>query len=245
MPLDLQKLENVVELGDDGMRARCPACGEGGGDRKGEHLRIYPDGRFGCCVAAGDREHRKRIFALAGKRDRNAIELHITPVRSSEPILSGIWGRLGGLFPRQEQNVVTQEPLTTQGCDGTPGTLGTGPVKSKRNPTHETLAFEDLGTLGTPAENSHVERRVITPMNAHPKTPIDFSEGVPSVLESQETEEPHENVGKPGQIPYLTPDGTLVIPFDAPERYHYWNGGQSVRDTMAELQCTQEPETAT
>jgi len=24
-------------------------------------------------------------------------------------------------------------------------------------------------------------------------------------------------------LPYLTPGGTLVIPFDSPERYHWWN----------------------
>ena len=27
----------------------------------------------------------------------------------------------------------------------------------------------------------------------------------------------------------------LVIPFDSPPKYHYWNGGQSVRDTATEL----------
>ena len=33
----------------------------------GEHLRIYPDGRFGCCVHPKDGDHRKRIFALVGR----------------------------------------------------------------------------------------------------------------------------------------------------------------------------------
>jgi hypothetical protein len=48
--------------------ARCPACAEAGGDRKGEHLFLKADGRFGCVQFPGaDGEaHRKRIFELAG-----------------------------------------------------------------------------------------------------------------------------------------------------------------------------------
>jgi hypothetical protein len=66
--LDLNKLERVQQLGHGIVQARCPACAEGGHDRKCEHLRIYPDGRFGCCVYPGDRGHRKRIFALVGNK---------------------------------------------------------------------------------------------------------------------------------------------------------------------------------
>lgn len=64
--LDIAKLEKARRLSGDIVQARCPACAEAGQDRKGEHLRIFPDGRFGCCVAAGEKEHRRRIFALAG-----------------------------------------------------------------------------------------------------------------------------------------------------------------------------------
>ncbi len=73
MSLDVAKLEKVRELAGGIVQARCPACAEGGGDRKGEHLRIYPDGRYGCCVHPKDGEHRKRIFALAGVRKRGDI----------------------------------------------------------------------------------------------------------------------------------------------------------------------------
>src|SRR5262245_6075703 len=62
MSLDLNKLEKVRELANGVTQARCPACGESGGDRKGEHLRIYSDGRYGCCVHPKDGAHRKRIF---------------------------------------------------------------------------------------------------------------------------------------------------------------------------------------
>lgn len=40
--------------------------------------------------------------------------------------------------------------------------------------------------------------------------------------------------------PRLTPDGTLVIPFDSPERYHWWKGGQSVLATLRELNAPAE-----
>lgn len=35
--------------------------------------------------------------------------------------------------------------------------------------------------------------------------------------------------------PYVTDFGVLVIPFNSPKKYHYWNGGQSVCDTLKEL----------
>src|SRR5262245_9965985 len=71
MSLDRGKLKKVRELGNGSCQAQCPACAEAGQDRKGEHLRISPEGKFGCCVFPGDREHRRRIFALAG--DTNLV----------------------------------------------------------------------------------------------------------------------------------------------------------------------------
>jgi len=53
--LDVRLLEKVRELASGIVQARCPACAEGGSDRAGEHLRLYPDGRFGCCVHPKDR----------------------------------------------------------------------------------------------------------------------------------------------------------------------------------------------
>ena len=68
MSLDRAKLENVVQL-DGKITARCPACKEDGGDNTGNHLVVYPDGRFGCVVNAGCGEHRGRIYRLVGKRN--------------------------------------------------------------------------------------------------------------------------------------------------------------------------------
>ena len=36
-------------------------------------------------------------------------------------------------------------------------------------------------------------------------------------------------------LPFLTAGGDLSIPFDSPERYHWWRGGQSVAETLAEV----------
>jgi len=39
----------------------------------------------------------------------------------------------------------------------------------------------------------------------------------------------------PRPLPFLAPDGSLVIPFGCAPRYHWWAGGQSVRETEAEV----------
>lgn len=35
--------------------------------------------------------------------------------------------------------------------------------------------------------------------------------------------------------PFVDKSGVLVIPFDSDKKYHYWNGGQSVCETLKEL----------
>lgn len=37
------------------------------------------------------------------------------------------------------------------------------------------------------------------------------------------------------RLPFLTAGGDLSIPFDSPERYHWWKGGQSVASTRVEV----------
>ena len=73
MNIDINKLENAVSTVKDGIDviiARCPACAEDGRDNKGDHLIVFPDGRFGCVVNPVEQEdsaeHRKRIYALVG-----------------------------------------------------------------------------------------------------------------------------------------------------------------------------------
>jgi len=77
MSLDVSKLEDAVQSrkdGEDVIIARCPACAEDGGDNTGNHLIIFPDGKFGCVVNPAEdlesKEHRRRIFELVGSKDR-------------------------------------------------------------------------------------------------------------------------------------------------------------------------------
>ena len=42
--------------------------------------------------------------------------------------------------------------------------------------------------------------------------------------------------------PHLTPGGTLVIPFDSDPKYHWWKGGQSVKQTLTEVRAKLEAE---
>ena len=74
MSLDVQKLAVSRRLEDGTVVARCPACAAVGQDRAGEHLVVYPDGRFGCVVHPGEGGclHRKAIWAAVGKRKPRA-----------------------------------------------------------------------------------------------------------------------------------------------------------------------------
>ncbi len=99
MSLNLSRLEKVRHLANGGVEARCPACAEGGHDRKGEHLLIKPDGRFGCCANPKDREHRKRIFALVGDASPRSIKVRVAAVKVAAPaVMAGVLGRLGRGF---------------------------------------------------------------------------------------------------------------------------------------------------
>ena len=71
MSLDLSKLENLHTETDKTV-GRCPACAEKGRDKNGDHLVIYPDGKY-TCVAENTPKHRKDIFRLAGKMDASSV----------------------------------------------------------------------------------------------------------------------------------------------------------------------------
>jgi hypothetical protein len=51
-----------------------------------------------------------------------------------------------------------------------------------------------------------------------------------------------ENKGKrkinnmpPKDDPYIDQTGTMIIPFSADPKYHFWNGGQTILKTLLEL----------
>jgi 5S rRNA maturation endonuclease (ribonuclease M5) len=72
--LDLSKLEKAKHKEGGIIIARCPACAEQGHDKTGEHLSVWPSGKFACVQFSGPEgsEHRKRIFALVGVPDEIA-----------------------------------------------------------------------------------------------------------------------------------------------------------------------------
>ena len=72
MSLDIKKLSNVSEKPDGKVTARCPACALDGKDKKGEHLVVYPDGKFGCVKYEKDATHRKLIHSIAGDGGKEA-----------------------------------------------------------------------------------------------------------------------------------------------------------------------------
>ena len=72
--LNHQKLRNTKRMPRK-TTAQCPACAELGRDRRGEHLVVFEDGKFGCVAFPGDSEHRKQIWKLVGMRDANHSSL--------------------------------------------------------------------------------------------------------------------------------------------------------------------------
>jgi hypothetical protein len=225
MSLNLERLERVVDLAGGGKQARCPACAEAGKDRKGEHLRISPEGKFGCCVFPGDREHRKRIFALAGERGPRTIKVRVASVAVGR-VRQGILARLGQAVPGPEK----QE----NGSDGSDGA------------TAVQTEFEEIRTART-AEIESEEIAVEQSRTARTGYSLltRNANELNSISKLKEFADPVRNV-REGTVrfPHLLSDGTLVIPFSSPERYFWWQGGQSVRQTKQELMERKENDAA-
>ncbi len=252
MSLNAAKLKQVVKLADGNLRARCPACAESGHDKRGEHLRVYPDGRFGCCVHPGDREHRKRIFALAGERVRRTIAVKVATAQGDGPVQRGILRRL-------QPTAVTV--TTTDAPDGvreveTRFTAGrtprTGETKSAASfsGTNEPDLLDKVEPLQrtgrTPFLNSRVYGEKEWDGNEEETyTHKGFGEGVRGVRQeesgggavqpAEDWKRRHPNApidghGRP--LPYLGRNGRLVIPFDSDARFHWWNGGQELEETI-------------
>ena len=72
MSLNIAKLTKVKRLDNGRVIARCPACAAVNQDQDGNHLVVYPDGRFGCVLFPGrdGQQHRKTIWTLAGDRQQ-------------------------------------------------------------------------------------------------------------------------------------------------------------------------------
>jgi len=44
----------------------------------------------------------------------------------------------------------------------------------------------------------------------------------------------------PKATPYIHHSGEIIIPFNSDPKYHFWNGGQHLTDTLLELNATEE-----
>jgi len=227
MSLDLTKLEKVVELTGGAKRARCPACAEGGNDKAGEHLRIYPDGKFGCCVFPGDREHRKRIFALVGDRTERGILVRTPAAKGVGAIMTGLLGRIGRVFED-----LPHKRGTPDGSDG--GIAVQNPESGERVEVRTARTGDTDSGQGQMefARTARTPSPLVTRGASETGKPdgqlTEFAEGVRSVREDK------------AAFPHLLADGTLVIPFGSPERFHWWKDGQSISETRAEVRRNTE-----
>lgn len=212
MSLDVRRLEKARELAGGIVQARCPACAESGGDRAGQHLRVYPDGRFGCCVHPKDREHRKRIFALAGDKATRSFTVKVTSGKAAATPAKSVASSLTG-FVR-----TLRTPFSNSVSSASEASYPSQGTKS--------LAHLTFRTLRTPISMSRAYAREDDQVMCD-DTHIckDSENGVLSVLDAPRTE----------RLPYLTAGGTLVIPFDSPERFHWWKCGQSISETRVEV----------
>jgi len=81
MKIDRLKLKNVVPKRDGSIEAQCPACAAAGHDKTGNHLIVYPDGKFGCVANQGDSGHNKEILDLVSVEDDEVQEFPKVTVR--------------------------------------------------------------------------------------------------------------------------------------------------------------------
>ncbi len=252
MSLNTAKLKRVVKLADGNVRARCPACAESGHDKKGEHLLVYPDGRFGCCVHPGDREHRKRIFALAGERVRRTLAVKVATAKGNRPVQRGILGRLQ---PTAVTVTTTDAPdgvreVKTRFTEGRTPRTGERKSAASYSGTNEPDLLDKVEPLQRTGRTPFLNSRVYGEKESDGSeeetyTHKGFGEGVRGVRREESGGEgvqpaedwkrrhpnaPIDEAGKP--MPYLGHDGRLVIPFDSDVRFHWWNGGQTLEQTM-------------
>jgi hypothetical protein len=220
MSLQIDRLEKARTTGGGRIQARCPACAEGGGDTSGQHLIIYPDGRYGCCVHPGDKQHRRRIFALVGKA-RREIEPIVVVRKASASQPTRQWKAVRVAMPIPQtppsddsRTPVPNVPEDDIGSSLPPvGTLGTLISYPRAHTGRENITY---------APCIHGGRDLLVP-------------SVPQPSNSKDSETPVPNVPNHSPKPYIDTDGNLRIPFDSPARYHWWKGGQSIAETLREV----------
>lgn len=79
--IDTSKLANVDKKPNGEIIAQCPACAAAGGDTTGNHLKVYPDGKFNCVVNNKCKQHNQEILKLVGVEDGKTPEKPKVKVR--------------------------------------------------------------------------------------------------------------------------------------------------------------------
>lgn len=97
MKIDIAKLKNAKRKQDGSIVAQCPACAAAGGDSTGNHLIVYPDGKFGCVVNQVNMKHNKEIWKLVGGGEDQPVKRPKVKIRpyKIEP------SKVIGLVPRR------------------------------------------------------------------------------------------------------------------------------------------------
>jgi hypothetical protein len=96
----------------------CPACREAGSDKSGNHLAIFPSGKFHCIAAGKDRVHNRRIIELMpelGKAEHpltSAPALAIRPRPAPKPV--DLLSRIKADFPACVADLWEASPIR---CD--------------------------------------------------------------------------------------------------------------------------------
>jgi len=220
MGLQIDLLEKARTTGGGRIQARCPACAEEGGDTKGEHLIIYPDGRFGCCVHPGDKQHRKRIFALAGEATKRQVK-PVVVVRKASATQSARQWKVVNVAMSPLQPPLSHDPKL--------------PVPSV--PEAESGgSLSPVGTLGTPFLNPRALQEKTGHTHIHTYGSLEHpSQASQPTSNGEDFKLPVPSVPNHSPKPYIDTDGNLRIPFDSAARYHWWKGGQSVDETLREV----------
>jgi hypothetical protein len=124
--------------------AQCPACAEAGGDTKGVHLVVYPDGKFGCTANPKDKAHRRRIAELSGD-----------PARQVKPWTLKLHGKvvLSGSHPLPTKGI----PITSLARSNVER------LKKSAGTPSQTSAGSLLGQLGRPFPISPLPKNNLDP----------------------------------------------------------------------------------
>jgi hypothetical protein len=86
--IDVSSLKGRDKSGG-GWEGQCPACAADGLDKTGNHLVVFPDGKFACVVnnGPGGKYHRQRIFRMIGVKKK---------IQRPDPLKVRVMIRVGG-----------------------------------------------------------------------------------------------------------------------------------------------------